>query len=56
MINLRVYQVYLNFIEFVRNLLKKSLLKSQLGEDKWTRELVRINELTLEFDKHDHIF
>ena len=53
-VNSRVYRVYLEFIEFAQSLLKKSLLKSQLTEDKWIRKLVRVSELTPEFDNHDH--
>ena len=52
MINSRVYRVYLEFIEFAQSLLKKSLLKSQFAENKWTRKLVRVSELTREFDNH----
>jgi len=52
MLNSRVYRIYLEFIEFTQSLLKKSLLKSQLIKDKWTRKLVRDRELTREFDNH----
>ena len=32
--------------------IKKYLLKNQLVNDKWTRKLVWVNELTREFDNH----
>ena len=44
---LRVYKVYRVYQESTKT---KSLLKSQLTEDKWTRKLVRISELTREFN------
>ena len=44
MVNSRVYRVYSESTK------KKSLFKSQLIRNKWTRKLVRVSELTREFD------
>lgn len=49
MINSRVYQVYLKFIEFAREFIKKKVLNNQLIENKGTLKLLRINE----FDNHE---
>jgi len=37
-------------------MLKKSLHMSQLTESKWTRKLVKVNELTWEFNYHAHLY
>ena len=43
---LRVYRVYLESTK------KRVYSKSQFAEDKWARKLVRVSELTWEFDNH----
>ena len=45
MVNSKVYQVYLEFIEDSESTKKKVYTRVN-SEGKWTRKLVRVNELT----------
>jgi len=39
----------------MQSLLKKEFIRESTREDKWTRKLINVNELTQEFDNHHNI-